>query len=196
MTQNKKMGACALALVSLAAFVAPSLANAADSGSPARALRRVVELPLEFGWYEGREVNYVTTDVSDAGMAVEKGANYVPRLANAIVPAAPGRPTAVERLYHFLNFKQGSVLPSVPEPVGPANRNRNYSPIWQVYAVAWNAGAAPRELRGEEEVLDAEEKGQVTLTKTNIVVNCPVVFFAGEGLLPGAVIKTVPATAQ
>jgi hypothetical protein len=155
-----------------------------------------VELPLVSGWFEGREVQYVTTDVSDAGAAAEMGANYVPRLANAIVPAVPGKPGVVERIYRVTNFSQGSVLPSIPDPVGAANRNRNYSPIWQVYMVTWAAGATPHVLRAEEEVLDAEEKGQLSISKSNIVVNCPVVFFAGAGLLPGAVIKTVPVLAQ
>jgi hypothetical protein len=187
MMQNRKTGLPALALVSLAVSLAPITANAADAAAPAR---KVVELPLVSGWYEGREVEYVTTDASDAGAAAEMSSNYVPRLANALVPAAPGKPTSVERIYKFTNFPQGSVLPSTPEPVGAGNRNRNYSPLWQVYTVTWNAGATPRELRAEEEVLDAEEKGELAIVKTNIVVNCPVVSFAGAGLLPGAVIKT------
>lgn len=193
MTLHRKINTCALALIQLAALVAPIASRAADAGSAAR---KVVELPLFPGWYEGREVQYVSTDASDAGAAAEMGANYVPRLANALVPPAPGKPTSVERIYKFINFAQGSVLPSVPEPVGSANRNRNYSPLWQVYMVTWNAGAKPRELRAEEEVLDAEEKGELTINKSNIVVNCPVVFFAGAGQLPGAAIKTAPPSAQ
>lgn len=193
MTQNNKIGNWALALVSFAAFSAPFIADAADA---IPAVRKVIELPLLPGWYEGREVQYVSTDASDAGAAAEMGSNYVPRLANALVPPAPGKPTSVERIYKFTNFAQGSVLPSVPEPVGSANRNRNYSPLWQVYMVTWKAAAKPRELRAEEDVLDAEEKGELTIDKSNIVVNCPVVFFAGAGLLPGAVIKTVPEAAR
>lgn len=160
--------------------------------------RQVVELPLVSGWYEGREVLYVTTDVSDAGAAKEMGANYVPRLANALTPAerAPGQTGAVERIYRVVNFKQGSILPSIPEPVGAANRNRNYSPIWQVYQVTWAASSKPYLLRSEEDLLAAEEKGLLSIGKSNIVVNCPVVFFAGAGLLPHAVIKTVPASLQ
>ncbi|RXZ32361.1 hypothetical protein D9O50_16515 [Oxalobacteraceae bacterium CAVE-383] len=193
MQQTKTISAlCAIA----AALFSPMLAHADEAAAAAAPAHKVVELPLVSGWFEGREVQYVTTDVSDPDAAVEMGANYVPRLANAIVPAAPGKPGAVERIYRVANFMQGSILPSIPDPVGAANRNRNYSPIWQVYVVTWAAGATPHELRAEEEVLDAEDKGQVTIAKSNIVVNCPVVFFAGAGLLPGAVIRNAPGAAQ
>jgi hypothetical protein len=187
-TMKIHFGPGAMLMMAIAATFLPAYSHAEDA-APADDVRKVVELPLVSGWFEGREVQYVTTDVSDADAAVEMGANYVPRLANAIVPAAPGKPGAVDRIYRVANFKQGSVLPSVPDPVGAANRDRNYSPIWQVYLVTWAAGATPHVLRAEEEILDAEEKGQLSIAKSNIVVNCPVVFFAGAGLLPGAVIR-------
>ncbi|HEY4073992.1 MAG TPA: hypothetical protein VGM52_12905 [Herbaspirillum sp.] len=193
MLQKGIAATCFIASIASMSF---PIASFAQDAAPVAGTRKVVELPLVSGWFEGREVQYVTTDVSDAGAAAEMGANYVPRLANAIVPAVPGKPGVVERIYRVTNFSQGSVLPSIPDPVGAANRNRNYSPIWQVYMVTWAAGATPHVLRAEEEVLDAEEKGQLSISKSNIVVNCPVVFFAGAGLLPGAVIKTVPVLAQ
>lgn len=169
----------------------PACCYAAAAEAPAVA-RQVIELPLVSGWYEGREVQYVTTDVSDAAAALEMGANYVPRLAYALVPAMPGHPGAVERIYRVANFNQGSVLPSIPMPAGAGNGNRNYSPLWQVYVAQWAADATPHLLRSEEEILAAEEKGLLTVVKSNIVVNCPVIFAAGAGL-PGAVIRTLPA---
>ena len=145
----------------------------------------VVELPLVSGWYDGKVVRYVTTDVSDKKAAAEMGANYVPRLANAISQQRqPGQPGAVERIYSFVNFKQGGVLPSLPSPIGAANANLNYSPLWQVHKVSWIAGKQPRILKSEEEILAAEEAGQVSIEKTNLVVNCPVVFSEADGPLP------------
>lgn len=145
----------------------------------------VVELPLISGWYDGKVVRYVTTDVSDKKAAADMGANYVPRLANAIVQQPqPGQPGAVERIYSFVNFKQGGVLPSLPEPMGSENQNRNYSPLWQVHKVIWLPGKQPRVLKSEEEVLAAEDAGELKIEKTNIIVNCPVVFSADGGPLP------------
>ncbi|MBC7502076.1 MAG: hypothetical protein H7315_16520 [Herminiimonas sp.] len=152
----------------------------------------VVELPAVSGWFQGRAVQYVTTDVSDKDAAVAMGANFVPRLANAIPaqPLAPGQFSALERIYSFTNFKQGGVLPSVPEPTGPANVDRSYSPLWLVHKVTWLPNNQPRVLKSEEEVLDAAEKKQVSVVATNIVVNCPVIFSAGGGMLPNAKIVT------
>ncbi|WP_237772468.1 DUF7482 domain-containing protein [Herbaspirillum robiniae] len=149
-----------------------------------------VELPLISGWYEGKPVRYVTTDVSDRQAAAEMGANYVPRLANAIAPqpAAPGQKSAVERIYSFANFRQGGVLPSLPNPTGSGNADPNYSPLWQVHKVIWQAGKTPRLLKSEEEILAAEDGGEVKIEKTGIIVNCPVVI-SEYGSLPGIRVK-------
>jgi hypothetical protein len=184
-----RFGATAFAALAAVAASLPAAAPAQE------APRQVIELPLVAGWYDGRPVQYVTTDVSDAGAAAELGANYVPRLADALTPGALGKAGAVERIYRIANFRQGSVLPSIPEPAGAANRNRNYSPLWRVYVVQWSAAAAPHLLRSEEEILDAEEKGLLTIARSDIVVNCPVIFAAGSGL-PNAAIKTVGTGAK
>lgn len=147
-----------------------------------------IELPLVSGWFQGKMVHYVTTDVSDPEAAKEMGANYVPRLAAALPaqPRAPGQAGAVERIYSIRNFRQGSVLPSIPEPTGAGNSDRNYSPLWQVHKVNWLPGHAPRVLKSEEEVLAAADKGEVAIVQTGIVVNCPVIFSPQGGLLKEA----------
>lgn len=162
------------------------------SAQPAQPKQPTVELPLVSGWYEGRVVQYITTDVSDKDAAKRMGANYVPRLAYALPaqPRVPGQPSAVERIYSFTNFKQGGVLPSIPEPTGADSTNQNYSPLWQVHTVTWLPGQQARVLRSEEEVLAAADKGQVAIKPTNIVVNCPVLFSEQGGALPRIKIKT------
>lgn len=147
-----------------------------------------IELPLVSGWFQGRMVHYVTTDVSDPDAAREMGANYVPRLANALPSQlrVPGQPSSLERIYSVRNFRQGSVLPSIPEPTGAGNTDRNYSPLWLVHKVHWLPGHVPRVLKSEEDVLAAADKGEVSIVQTNIVVNCPVIFSPQGGLLAGA----------
>lgn len=169
-------------------FLLGIAAAMAGCATPAPEVRRgVIELPLQSGWFEGKRVFYVTTDVSDADLAVEAGANYVPRLADALPPpgAAPGTRSSVERIYKITNFKQGSVLPSAPVPTGAGNRDTSYSPIWVFFKVTWAPGAPARELRSEEQVLDAAERGWVTIDRTRIVVNCPVVMTEQGGTLRG-----------
>jgi hypothetical protein len=50
--------------------------------------------------------------------------------------------------------------------------------------VTWKAGTTPRVLKSEEEVLGARDDGEVTLEKTNIVLNCPVIYTPEGGKLP------------
>ncbi|MGZ3237536.1 MAG: DUF7482 domain-containing protein [Burkholderiaceae bacterium] len=151
-----------------------------------------VEFPVVSGWYEGRVVQYITTDVSDKEIAKKMGVNFVPRLADAIppLPHTPGQRSSVERIYSFTNFKQGGVLPSIPEPTGAESTNKNYSPLWHMHTVTWLPGHEPRVLRSEEEVLSAADKGQVSIKQTNIVINCPVIFSEQGGALPRIKIKT------
>lgn len=138
-------------------------------------------LPVSRAWVDGRQVEYVTTDISDVSMAKMMGVNHVPSLAAAI-GAAPGR-AFVERVYKFPNDEQISIFPSGPNPVGPDNKDRSYSPLWRVVMVRWVEPALQRELRSEEELFAAEDRKQVVLEVTDIVVNCPVTRSAsGHGL--------------
>ena len=100
------------------------------------------------------------------------GVNYVPRLSEAL-GSAPGR-SLVERVYKFPKGEQISVFQSAPNPVGAKNQDRSYSPLWRVVLVRWANPAAARELKSEEALLAAEERKEISMEVTEIVVNCPV----------------------
>jgi len=142
-------------------------------------------LPVVFCWYKGQPALYIRTDASDPGAAADQGVNLVPRLANAI--DAPNG--AVDDIYQVTNFKQGNVVPSAPIPAGPSNSDPNYTPLWQVTLVTWNNGVTPHVLKSEEEIFAARDAGQVTLQKTNIVVNCPIIYTPFGGQLPTVKIR-------
>lgn len=150
-----------------------------------------VSLPLRFAWFEGRQIGYVSTDASDAEAARTMGINHAPRLAATVPPdnASPGQRHALERVYMFTDGAQINVFPSVPTPVGPASTDRAYSPLWRVVEVAWLPGATRRVLTSEEAVLDAVERGQLSLRVTRVVVNCAVVSDANGGVLPGVQLR-------
>jgi len=143
----------------------------------ALAADQVVTLPLKEAWFEGEIVHYVSTDISDPGIAEKQGINYVPALADTLKPGMP-----VEKAYKFPNDEQATVLPSIPRPVGGANADASYSPLWVLVMVRWKPGVAPHTLTSEEAVLAAEEKGEVELTRTRIVANWPVVRARGAAL--------------
>lgn len=140
-------------------------------------------LPLSRAWIDGRIVEYITTDVSDEAMAKMAGANYVPGLAD-VINLKPGR-APIARVYKFPGEEQISIFQSAPDPVGPGNRDLGYSPLWRVVLVRWTDPARARELRSEEALLAAEERNEVRLEVTTIVVNCPVTRGADGRALKG-----------
>jgi hypothetical protein len=137
-------------------------------------------LPLNRAWIDGRVVEYVTTDISDGAMAKKMGANHVPKLAQA-VRAAPGA-SLLARVYKFSNDEQINVFQSAPMPVGPENLDRSYSPLWRMVFVKWADSKFARELKSDEQILAAEERRELTLDVTGIVVNCPVTRDRGNAL--------------
>ncbi|HJZ99014.1 MAG TPA: hypothetical protein VKE70_21035 [Candidatus Solibacter sp.] len=137
-------------------------------------------LPLAVGWFNGQPCLYISTDASDADVAAAFNANYAPALANAPSPVP---------IYAVTNFTQGNIVPSAPSPAGSGNTSQAYSPLWQVNTVTWNAGSTPQVLRSEQEVLAMQRAGNVTISKTNIIVNCSIVWTQSGGVLPGTIVS-------
>lgn len=53
--------------------------------------------------------------------------------------------------------------------------DRGYTPLWQVNMVTWNDGVTPRVLRSAAAIRQARDAGQLSIRRTSMVVNCPVV---------------------
>lgn len=131
--------------------------------------------PLTGGFYNGRAVDYFLTDISgeqdakDLSKAQGFPVTFVPSLGD--VPE-----TSLAKLYLFMNGVKGpnpfgfqpNVVDSVPGDAG-------YSPLWRVYAVKWADSAMPRELRSEADITDAKTGGELSIEKTPLVKNSPVV---------------------
>lgn len=150
-------------------------------------------LPLQVGFFDGATALYITPEVGvdpNAPAAIITAAHQVANGFNSnFIPTnfgtLPNSP-AVDDIFVFTNFAQGNVLASAPHPAGPTNTDTNYSPLWQVSLVAWNSGRQGRVLKSQTDIMDATTAGDVTITKTPIIVECSVVFTPGGGLLPGA----------
>ena len=163
----------------LGAFAVCACSSVAGPGQP-----RVVSLPLNDAWMDGRKVEYVTTDISDPTMAQALGVNLVPRLARAI--PQDGRPSLVERVYKFADDSQITVFQSAPSPTGPSNADTAYSPLWRMVLVRWRRPSGARELTSEEQILRAADSDEVSLEVTNIVVNCPITRSVDGNAIRGA----------
>jgi len=131
------------------------------------------ELPLRHGYYKGQEVAYIITEVSNSNTAKRVNATYAPSLAQITV--------GVANFYRFTNGAPGqlSVLDTVPGDPG-------YSPLWRIHTVTWKDGGHPELLTSEEEVLAAAASGSVTVEKTDVIANYPVLFWPG-GEHPGLI---------
>ena len=160
----------------------PLSALAAFASSPFVAVGTETALPLSRAWFDGRKVEYITTDVSDAAMAQMLGVNHVPRLADAL--PGQGRRSVVERVYKFAGGEQISVFQSAPSPTGTTTTSA-YSPLWRVVMVRPLRAAGRLELQSEEQVLAAAERGDVALEVTDIVINCPITRSASGQPLKG-----------
>jgi len=181
----------ALTFYSFAARLAPARAqNSTGNGQKAEPPR--VVLPLQKGFFNGAEALYITPEVGvdpNAPSAIITAAQQVAKGFNStFIPTnfgtLPNSP-AVDDIFVFSNFKQGNVLASAPHPAGPANADTNYSPLWQVSLVAWNSGRQGRVLTSQTDIENAAHDGDVTITKTPIIVECSVMFTPSGGLLPG-----------
>lgn len=138
-----------------------------------------VALPAGKAWAEGKEIFFVHTEASDAGVA-EKLTNmmkspviFVPSLAK--VPA-----DSLAQVYVFTNGVAGKgpfgfqadVFPSPPGTDG-------YSPLRNINAVTWADPAKARELKSVAEVMAAKDAGEITIEQPGVVVNMPFVVWDG-----------------
>ena len=191
----------ALAVVAATGIASGSLMAQNQAGSD-EALNAIAEggrvsprvsLPLQVGFFNGAPALYITPEVgvdpnapaaviaAAKQVAIGFNSNFIPQNFGTL----PGSP-AVDDIYVFTNFTQGNVLASAPHPAGPANTDRDYSPLWQVNLVSWNPGSQGRALTSQTEITNAVAAGDVTIAKTPIIVECSVIFTPSGGLLPGA----------
>ena len=181
------MTLCALALRPVPAQAENPTENRQEAASPK------VVLPLQTGFFNGAKALYITPEVGvdpNAPAAIIATAKSVAQGFNAnFIPTnfgtLPNSP-AVDDIFVFTNFTQGNVLASSPVPAGPLNTDTNYSPLWQISLVKWNPGRTGRVLTSQRDIETAASAGDVSVTKTPIIVECSVIFTPGGGLLPGA----------
>jgi len=144
-----------------------------------------VIMPMIDGYYKGNKVYFVHTEVSDSAMAemMSKMINFptlhVPELKN--IPE-----DQMGRVYVFTNGVPGSepygggpfmfqidVFDSIPG-------QKEYSQFRIPYLVTWNNDTKPSILNSESVILKAESDGKVTIEKSNLVVNVPMITWEME----------------
>ncbi len=161
-----------IALLMLALFVAACAPKAAEEMPKA-------ELPAGKAWADGKEIFFVHTETSDAGVAqlltdmMNSPVLHVASLAD--VPAE-----SLADVYVFDNGLEGmgpfgfqaDVFDNPPGTTG-------YSPLRRINVVTWADPAKARLLTSEAEIMSAKDAGEVTISQPGVVVNMPFVVWDG-----------------
>ena len=155
-------------------FVLVLAACAPKQSGPAKA-----ELPAGMAYAEGKEIYFVHTEASDAGVAetltnmMKSPVMYVPSLAN--VPEE-----SLANVYVFTNGIegkgpfgfQGDVFDNPPGTDG-------YTPLRSLNVVTWVDPAKARLLTTVDEIMAAFVAMELTIEEPGVVINMPFVVWDG-----------------
>jgi hypothetical protein len=135
-----------------------------------------VLIPVSRGYVNGNIAYFIATDASDPHVAASVTnstgfkVNFSPSLAST-------PESSRQQGYDFINgIKQSDSPMGFQLGVASASPGeKGYSPLYELNFVKWNANATPSILKSASEIMNAEHNGQVTITKTGIVINSPEV---------------------
>ncbi len=141
-----------------------------------------VVVPLLKGLYDGKDVLFVTTEVSDKTMKEQMGnftgfpVNYAPNLTKS---------QAIGDLWIFKNGVKGAGLMGFQVTVfNSIPGDPAYTPLWRVNFAEWKTtgtnATTPTIIGSDNAIADAIKKGQITVTPTKVVVNCPILQWGGN----------------
>lgn len=132
-----------------------------------------ISVPVSKGYVNGNISFFIATDasvkeiVSSVTNTTNFNINYAPSLANT-------SESSRQQGYVFTNGIIGEGQAGFQLPVASsAPDDENYSPLFAINYVEWNDGSNARVLKSVNEVLEAQNKGEISITKTNIVINSP-----------------------
>jgi hypothetical protein len=155
-------------------FVVLLAACAPQQSGPAKA-----ELPAGKAWAEGKEIYFVHTEASDAGVA-EKLTNMM-KSPVMLVPSLANMPAeSLANVYVFTNGIAGSgPFGFQPDVFDNPPGTDGYTPLRRLNAITWKDETKARELKSAQEVLDAEAAGEIAIEQPGVVINMPFVVWDG-----------------
>jgi len=134
-----------------------------------------ITIPVEKGYVNGNISYFISTDASEQ-MIVSSVANTTKFNVNYAPTLADTQENTRQQGYVFINGVQGNGTFDHQLPIATASADDDgYSPLFEINYVSWNNGSQPKVLKSAQEVLDAQAKGEVTIKKSNIVINSPAV---------------------
>jgi hypothetical protein len=121
-------------------------------------------LPAFPAFYDAHKDLVVVSDAYPQSAAGTFHANYAPSLG-AVKPAS-------QPAWYIV---RGPAAPGQIAVLGSEPGESDYSPLWQTVIVQWKPGVTPQVLTSDNMILDLAKKGQLTVTKTAVIVNATVV---------------------
>lgn len=122
-------------------------------------------LPAFPAYYDAHKDVVVVSDAFPRPAAAIFHVNYAPSLS----ALRPGSQPAWYIVRGRAATGQIAVLGSEPG-------ESDYSPLWRTVIVRWKRAAAPKVLTSDNMVLSLAKKGELTVTKTSMIVNATVVY--------------------
>lgn len=149
-------------------------ACAPQQSGPAKA-----ELPAGKAYAEGKEIYFVHTEASDAGVA-EKLTNMM-KSPVILVPSLANVPDeSLANVYVFTNGVTGSgPFGFQPDVFDNPPGTDGYTPLRRLNLVTWADATQARELKAAADVLAAESAGELTIEQPGVVINMPFVVWDG-----------------
>ena len=139
-------------------------AYAAGGGMPSMGMSGSIARPALHGYYDGHKDTFVNTDVSDKTQAAQMHINY-----SAVLKKVPM--SATSEIYLVEGNAAARQIPVFGSEPGEAS----YTPLWHEVMVTWKAGVTPVLLVKDDQIKSLAAKGELTMTHTHIILNCPIV---------------------
>jgi hypothetical protein len=139
------------------------------------AMNTSINIPLAKGYEDGNEIFFIATDTSNELVAQQEteflgfNVNFSPLLSQ--IPEA-----SLSQAYVFTNGISGEGPFGFQIPVLSAKPgDSNYSPLLHVNTATWRDNSSAKILKSVQDIMDAEKNTDLTINKTGIVVNHPVI---------------------
>jgi hypothetical protein len=139
-----------------------------------------ISLFLAKGYVNSKIAFFIATDASDNQTAASITKN--PGFKVNFAPALALSPESTRQQgYEFINGVKGEGSFGFQLPVASAlPGDKNYTPLVQLNFVKWNSNSSTstvvaRELKSVNEIMAAQKNSELTIAKTNIVINSPAV---------------------
>jgi hypothetical protein len=134
-----------------------------------------ISIPVEKGYVNGNVSYFISTDASEERIvssvtnSTKFDVNYAPTLSNT-------SEIARQQGFVFTNGILGNGTFEHQLPVASAaSGDEGYSPLFEINYVKWNNESQARILKSTADIMDAQEKGELSIEKSNVIINSPAV---------------------